>query len=189
MKAVVFDTETTGLTRLSFANRANYRQWPRLIQLAWAEIDEDRITSRHATLIRPDNFPIPPEAVRVHGITETEAQRCGICPAAALDDFEASCDGAETIIAHNLNFDLGVLQSEALRLERKIDFPPRRICTVHLGRQFLVRKKGIKRGGYPSLSRLYEILFGFGFSGSHDTANDVTACFHIYKKLAQLGYR
>lgn len=189
MKAVIVDTETTGLTRLSFANRLNFRQWPRLVQLAWAEIDEDRVTSRYVTLIRPHNFSIPPEAIRFHGITETEAQRSGIHPAQALDAFEASCDGAETLIAHNLNFDLGVLQSEALRLERKIDFPPRRICTVHLGRQFLVREKGIKQGGYPSLSRLYEILFGFGFSGSHDAASDVTACFHVYKKLAQLGYR
>lgn len=189
MKAVVIDTETTGLTRLSFANRLNYRQWPRLVQLAWARIEDDRITARHATLIRPDGFQIPPEATRIHWISTKQAEQTGITITAAFDAFEAACEGAESLIAHNLNFDLGVLKSEALRLDRKIEFPPKRICTVHLGRQFLVREQGIKRGGYPSLSRLYEALFGFGFSGPHDAANDVTACFHVYKKLTQLGFR
>lgn len=189
MKAIVLDTETTGLTRLSFANRRNFRQWPRLVQLAWAEIIEDQIVSRYATLIRPSNYLIPPDAVRVHGINEEQARETGVPIAVALDDFETSCEGAEAIIAHNLNFDLGVLQSEAIRLDRKIEFPPRRVCTVYLGRQYLVREKGMKRGGYPTLSCLYETLFGFGFSSPHQADNDVTACFHIYRKLTRLGYR
>lgn len=188
MKAVVLDTETTGLTRLSFANRLNFRQWPRLVQLAWAEIIENRIVSRYATLICPTNYIIPTDAVRVHGITEEQAREAGVPIALALDEFETACEGADAIIAHNINYDLGVLQSEAIRLDRKIEFPPRRVCTVHLGRQFLVRERRIKRGGNPSLSCLYETLFGFEFTGHHQAENDVTACFHIYRKLTQLGY-
>ncbi len=118
---VIVDTETTGLTRLSYANRLNYKEWPRMVQVAWALVHDGAITERHCLLIRPDNYSIPPSATQIHGICQEEA-------------FENGCPITEV------------------------------------------------------LSKLYEALFGFGFFGKHDAANDLIACFHVYKKLKNQGF-
>lgn len=185
---IIVDTESTGLTRLSFANKFNYKQWPRLVQLAWAIIDEGAITSRAAMLIQPEDFEIPAAATQIHGISHQHATEQGIPRLQALQRLKIAFDQCDTIIAHNLNYDLGIIQSEALRQEFAIKIPERRICTVHLGKQYLVHAKGIKAGGYPKLAQLYETLLGFSYSQQHNAESDVTACFHVYKKLKQLGF-
>lgn len=185
---IVIDTETTGLTRLSFANRFNYKQWPRMVQIAWAFIEEGSITAREAYLIRPDGYTIPAAATQIHGISQEHAVDNGIPMLEALQKLTTAFNTCDSIIAHNLNYDLGIIESEALRQEFPIQIPKQRICTMHLGKQYLVRAKGIRQGGYPKLSQLYESLLGFGYSQAHTADNDVTACFHTYKKLKQLGF-
>lgn len=185
---VIVDTETTGLTRLSFANKLNYKQWPRMVQVAWALIEDGAITERHCLLVRPNDHSIPASATQLHGITQQEATEKGQPVREVLQQLHKDFAGCESIIAHNILFDLGVIQSEAIRAEMDLTIPPKRVCTVHKGRQYLVKAKGLKQGGYPKLSYLYETLFGFSFSGPHDAANDLTACFHVYKKLKNLGF-
>jgi len=182
------DTETTGLTRLSFANKLNYKQWPRMVQIAWALVDEGAITERHCLLVRPDGHSIPPAATQIHGISHEDATEKGLPIRDVLQRLHEDFAKATCLIAHNVHFDLGIIQSEAIRAGFNLTIPPKRACTVHMGRQYLVKAKGLKRGGYPKLSFLYETLFGFTFQGKHDAANDLTACFHIYKKLKNLGF-
>ena len=185
---IIIDTETTGLTRLSFANRFNYKQWPRMVQIAWAVVEEGSIASRQTYLIQPDGYTIPATATQIHGISQEHAVDNGIPIRDVLQKLKATFNTCDSIIAHNLNYDLGIIESEALRQELTIQIPKQRICTMHLGKQYLVQTKGIRRGGYPKLSQLYETLLGFGYSQAHSADNDVTACFHAYKKLRQLGF-
>jgi DNA polymerase-3 subunit alpha len=186
---IVIDTESTGLTRLSFANKLNYKQWPRMVQIAWALIDEGAIVERRSFLIQPDDHTIPASSTQIHGIDQKNALENGVPIEIALPALQDAFSKCDCVIAHNLSFDLGMIESEALRIDLPIRIPPKRICTVHLGRQYLQRIKGIKRGGYPKLSQLYESLLGFNYSGQHHADHDVTACFHVYKKLSQLGFQ
>lgn len=186
---IIVDTETTGLTKLSFANKLNYHKWPRMLQLAWALIDEGAIQSRTNYIIRPDGYEIPDRASQINGITHTRAETEGIPIADALEQLASAFALCDSVIAHNLQFDLGIIESEAIRQKQKIEIPPIRICTVHLGQKYLVRAKGLKRGSYPKLMQLYESLFGFRYDSQHDAASDVTACFQVYKKLQQLGFK
>lgn len=185
---IVIDTESTGLTRLSFANKLNYKQWPRMVQLAWALVDEGAIIERESFLIKPNGFTIPPAATQIHGIRQQDAMH-GAPIEQVLKTLQNAFSKCEYVIAHNISFDLGIIESETLRQNLRMDIPPKRICTVHLGRQYLQRIKGIKCGGYPKLSQLYESLIGFNYARPHDAASDVTACFHVYKKLSQLGFQ
>lgn len=184
---IVVDTESTGLTRLSFANKLNYKQWPRMVQIAWAIVDDGAIINRQSLLIQPADYAIPAGATQIHGITQQHAIKHGVPINAALHELNEAFAQCERIIAHNINFDIGIIESEALRHSVQMGIPAKRICTVHLGRQYLMRAQGIKRGGYPKLAQLYESLLGFSYSGQHDASSDVTACFHVYKKLKQLG--
>ena len=70
-----FDTETTGVMNS-----------PRVVQIAWLVTDEngDELRSQ-SYVIRPDNFEIPSDATRIHGITTEAAQRGGIEIAIALE--------------------------------------------------------------------------------------------------------
>jgi DNA polymerase III epsilon subunit-like protein len=185
---IIIDTETTGLTKLSFANRFNYKQWPRMVQIAWAIVEEGSISEREAHLIQPDGFTIPATATQIHGINQERAVEDGIPIIEALQKLKTAFDTCDSIIAHNLSYDLGIIESEALRQEFSVKLPEQRICTMHLGQQYLIRAKGVRRGGYPKLSQLYETLLGFTYSHPHDAGSDVTACFHVYKKLKHLGF-
>ena len=130
MMKIVLDTETTGLTPLSFASLSNYHRWPRMVEMAWVKIDDGRISEQDTVLIRPDGFEIPLAATRIHGIHNDWATEHGLAVTTALRRLQAIFAECDTVIAHNLNFDLGVIQSEALRASLKIDFPKRRICTA-----------------------------------------------------------
>lgn len=186
---IVVDTESTGLTRLSFANKLNFKQWPRMVQIAWAIVGDGAIIDRQSLLIQPADYAIPAGATQIHGISQQHAIKHGVPIDAALHELNEAFAQCERIIAHNINFDIGIIESEALRQNIRVIIPARRICTVHLGREYLRQVKGIKRGGYPKLSHLYEALLGFSFSGQHDAASDVTACFHVYRKLKKLGFQ
>lgn len=185
---IVIDTESTGLTRLSFANKFNYKQWPRMVQIAWALVDDGAIVERQSFIIQPNDYTIPAAATQIHGIRQEDAIKKGVPIESAMDRLQHAFAKCHCVIAHNINFDVGIIESEALRKDLRIKIPTKRVCTVHLGRQYLQRNKGIKRGGYPKLSQLYESLLGFTYSGQHDAANDVIACFHVYKKLSRLGF-
>lgn len=185
---VVIDTETTGLTRLSFANKLNYKKWPRMVQIAWALIDDGGIARHDNAIIRPDGFEIPKQATQIHGITHELALTGGEDLDQQLKTLNHVMQEADTVIAHNLSFDLGVIESEALRLDYKMQIPDKRYCTVQLGRSYLRQAHGRKQGGYPKLGDLYETLFGFSYGRKHNAQTDVIACCHIFTRLKQLGY-
>jgi DNA polymerase III epsilon subunit-like protein len=188
MKELIIDTETTGLTRLSFANKLNYKKWPRLVQIAWALASEDGIECNDDAIIRPEGFEIPLQATQIHGITHEQAMAEGEDLGHQLKTLNNVMQEADAVVAHNLSFDLGVIESEALRLNYKMQIPDKRFCTVHLGRAYLHKAKGRKQGGYPKLGDLYETLFGFSYGPKHDAQTDTIACCHVYRRLKKLGY-
>ena len=122
------DVETTG-----FSPKTD-----RIVEIACATIDGDRITGRWSTLVRP-GIPIPPRATEVHGITDdmvARAPRLGW----ALRQVRRLCRG-RIVATHNARFDLSFLGrrvcAEALctlRLSRKLfpDAPNHKNQTLRL---------------------------------------------------------
>jgi DNA polymerase III subunit epsilon len=183
------DTETTGVTRLAFVTRRNLTQWPRLVQIAWALGDEEGLGLIHSILIRPDGFEIPPEVSRIHRITQAHAMAEGQPLAQALQRFNEVLSQATVVVAHNFRFDVGILRAEALRQNPplSLDWPKAIICTMQYGQAFLVSQLGRRNPGHPSLSNLYQTMFGFDFYPKHSASSDVRACAHVFFKMRSLG--
>lgn len=185
---LVIDTETTGLTSLSFANERNYKQWPRLVQIAWCIVNEDRIEEKEHAVIKPEGFSIPSAAVKIHGITQHRAEIKGEDLKYQLKLMSNAMQAADTLVAHNLNFDLGVIQSESMRLNYPIEFPEKRQCTAYMGQAYLRKQKGQRLSDFPRLADLHRMLLGFDYSPQHHAQTDVIACANVYIQLKQHGY-
>ena len=108
----VIDVETTGFSPVR----------DRIVELACAVVEGDRVVERWATLVDPE-MPIPPQASAIHGITD---QMVAEAPSlsAALGHARRLCEG-RVVAAHCAGFDLSFLGasigSEAL-------------CTMRLAR-------------------------------------------------------
>lgn len=185
---LVIDTETTGLTSLSFVTERNYKKWPRVVQIAWGLIENDHVEIQNSTIIRPSGFNIPSDAIRIHGITNNQALEDGKDLKHLLATLNKLMHTADTIIAHNLNFDLGILQSEAMRLGVPLEFPNKRQCTAFMGQTYMRKEQKIRLSEFPRLGELHKILLGDDYEPKHDARSDVIACANVYKELQKLGY-
>lgn len=101
-RMVVFDTETTGL---------DFRK-NRIIELGAAALDADGETGNMDALIRlPEGETLPPEIVRLTGITDRQLLNEGVSQEAAVEDFCRLFDGAQRplLVAYNAQFDLNFM--------------------------------------------------------------------------------
>ena len=108
------DTETTGLPKYNATN--DIERWPRIVQLAWSLYDTDgNRESQNSFIIYPTDFTIPMDSARIHGITTERAKNVGVSLHKVLPQFNADVEKAKTIIAHNLDFDLPIVNTEFIR--------------------------------------------------------------------------
>ena len=76
---LIFDTETTGLPKRWDLPLTESENWPRCIQIAWQIHDSNgAIVSHKDYLIKPDNFTIPFDSEKIHGISTALASQEGV---------------------------------------------------------------------------------------------------------------
>jgi len=186
------DCETTGLPRTRYFSPEEVDGWPRLVQIAWGRCDSlGNVTEARCHIIRPEGFRIPADATRIHGITHAHAVRVGKELTEVLDEFREAVDCPGTVlVAHNLDYDWGVLASEFVRMSKPVsvlEIPG--ICTMKstTGVCRLPRPGGF---GYkwPTLEELHACLFGRSYEGAHDASHDLEACARCFFKLLQAGH-
>jgi DNA polymerase III epsilon subunit-like protein len=181
---VVFDTETTGLTK----NRTvRLDKQPEVIEFYARLVDLDagpEPIRELYTLIRPSvEYPMSAYTIRETktkiGNDELKDAPVFAEVADAIHDFlcEAKSPGN---LAHNLSFDRDMIEIEMERLNRKIAWPLVGICTVeqtiHL------------RGRRMNQTALHQYLFeGKDFPGAHRARNDVEALTNIAVELHRRG--
>ena len=186
---LTFDSETTGLPKNFKAPISDSENWPRLVQLAWQINDkEGKLINNKSFLIKPDDFTIPYNSEKIHGISTQIALEKGIGLITVLKDFEEDLKKCKYIIGHNINFDKNILGAEFYRKNIESDLLNKiSIDTGHISKQYCNLKGGFGGGlKMPKLIELYEILFGKKFSDAHDAAYDVNATaksfFYLLKK-------
>jgi DNA polymerase III epsilon subunit-like protein len=192
MSYIVIDTETTGLpVTKSFNNFYDPKDVERynasrIVQISWNIYDSDNeeLSSKNY-YIRPDNFRVMNS--EFHGITESMLEDDGVEISVALNDLYDDLVTVEKIVAHNLNFDMHIIQSECYRynldhISEKLD-GMNAYCTMLESINIL--KIPMKYRGYkfPSLSELYTHYFDTAFEGAHNSKYDVLACAKCYAKL------
>src|SRR3954454_8232111 len=165
-RAVVFDTETTGLDPLA---------GDRVIEIACVELHRDLPTGNtfHA-LIDPER-DVPEDSTRVHGMTR--ADLAGKPRFAEIVDDLLAFLGDSPLIAHNAPFDFGFLNAELDRLGRAPLDHARMIDTLALAKT-----------RYPGLPNSLDALcrrFGIDLSErtSHNALLDCRLLSDVYVEL------
>ena len=183
-----FDTETTGLPRNWKAPVTDLNNWPRMVQIAWILCDNkgNRIESNDF-IIKPENFVIPIEASRVHGISTEKAINEGENLETVLLTFQELVEQADFIVAHNISFDEKIVGAELLRKGIQSDFErKRKLCTMQSSTSYckIPGNYGYK---WPKLSELHIKLFGEDFEDAHDASVDINATVKCFWKLKELN--
>ena len=184
------DTETTGLPKYSATDPVE--KWPRVVQLAWSLYSgEGMCESRNNFIIYPTDFVIPMDSARIHGITTDRAKAEGVSLYKVLPQFNADVEKAETVVAHNLDFDLPIVTTEFLRCGIETGLAEKeKFCTMKTPQIISLCKLPSKSGrGYkwPTLNELHLQLFQEEFTDSHNAGADVEACARCYFELRKRG--
>jgi DNA polymerase III epsilon subunit-like protein len=181
-----FDVETDGLPKNYNAPVTDVDNWPRIVQIAWAIYDRNAYLVNSASyIISQDGRKLPKSIIIIHGIRHGMVDRYGEPAYNVMREFDKFCLGIniEYLIAHNIKFDLPVVEAERVRLNLPIR-NKKLICTMRESTNYceLPDKRGYK---WPKLQELHVKLFGRGFEGSHNAMIDVFAtakCFFALKK-------
>ncbi len=183
---VGFDTETTGLSPLT----------SRLVELSGVKFGHDgTVLSTFSTLIDPES-EIPPDATRIHGITQDMVDGKPTY-AEAVPDFFRWAGGTDVVLAaHNAQFDIGFLETAMARLG--LDAPTHPVLdTLNLSRRLLPKAPnhqlqtlsehlGLESGGFHrALADSYHVrdllVRLLSFIPEVETWGALTSMFQTYK--------
>jgi DNA polymerase III subunit epsilon len=185
---LIFDTETTG--KWDFKARPSDEHQPHMVQLAYELVEGDRVIQTFSSFVIP-MVAIPREASAIHGITDEAAREHGVKLETAVAMFMRAMQRADTIVAHNLDFDLKVLARSMWLIGKTEPLSlPKPICTMKSATPVLKLPSPHKPGSFkwPRLDESYKALVNAdGFEGAHDGLVDVRACGKVLRALRTLN--
>ncbi|MDD5585832.1 MAG: DNA polymerase III subunit epsilon [Alphaproteobacteria bacterium] len=166
MREIVLDTETTGLNPLG---------GDRVVEIGGVELINLMPTGRiYHGYFNPERA-MPPEAARVHGLTEEFLADKPVF-ASSVDDF-LTFIGETPLVIHNASFDMGFLNAELSRLGFPALPPSRAVDTLAMARRLFP-------GAPNSLDALCK-RFGIDTSGRewHGALLDARLLADVYLEL------
>lgn len=190
-----YDTETTGLPNKKFS--LAHTTQPHIMQLGAVFTDErGKTLLEFERFIKPEGYKasdIAPEALEAHGITYERVMDTGVPRTNALVDFMDLVNKCGLMVAHNNSFDLKLLDIASLRTfgdTRQAHRKAKHFCTMQAYYSILklpptpkMRQYGFGPYKNPSLTEVYQHVFGVPFSGAHDAMADVRAVRDVFFKL------
>lgn len=207
MLILVFDTETTGLPKARKLENHNLHLWPYIVQFSYVLYDtsSNNVTKIVDEIIKiPDNIDIPEDTIKIHGITKMKSNKLGKNIEDLLLSFYQDFKMCDSVVAHNLQFDLNMINAELLRIINRDNSYTSRLfdseiyndiynsisnskklyCTMQETIEYCNIKKQDKNGKefikFPKLSELYEKMFGYIPKNLHNSLNDVVICLRCF---------
>jgi DNA polymerase-3 subunit epsilon len=187
---LVFDTETSnGFPR---KNVDNCNQKCSIVQLAFLVADKKfNVVTSQNFLLQQDR-PICKESQAIHQKTDDMCEKYGVKKDFILKQFFHWCEKSEHLIAHNISFDLTMINIECAKLNLEPRYPLKKWCTMQLTKNIIKlppTEKQIKAGftdyKSPSLKGAYNFMFGKDFDNAHDALADVKACLEVFKTVKE----
>jgi len=163
-RLLALDTETTGMRPSDGAA---------LVEVASVALDDGAIGATWSSLVNPGR-PIPPDASRVHGITDEMVAEAPE-PAAIAGCLRAAC-GDLPLVFHNAPFDLPFLRELMCRSGQ----PPLTNPVVDT----LGLARGLYEGGGNSLGAL-AARFGLPPQPAHRALGDALTTAHLFLRLVR----
>jgi DNA polymerase-3 subunit alpha (Gram-positive type) len=172
---LIFDTETTDLVHNSL--RPLGKQ-PKLIEFFGLRLNRDmEEIGAIQQLINP-GIPIPEEITKITSITNDMVKEAPMVHE-VISDLVKIIENNDTVVAHNLSYDMSIMNFEGLRCGWQIKWPKHLVCTVEATEWM--------KGHRLKLASLYEELFGETFENAHRAENDVRATARIFVELVKRG--
>ncbi len=161
-RLIVIDVETTGWRPSDDA----------IVEIARVTIEHGAVTDRWSTLVQPGR-PVPPDATRIHGISD--AMLAGApAPAEIARLFREAC-GGDTLVIHNAGFDIPFVNTMLRRSGAAPLYNPV-LDTLGLAR-------GLFGAGGNTLRELAEKL-GIAHTQAHRALGDALATAGVLMALA-----
>lgn len=181
MKALIYDTETTGLPL--WREPSEDPRQPHIVQLAALLVDLDtRVTVASLDLIvKPEGWEIPADVSKIHGITTEHARQVGVDECDVVGVFGQLWKAAAVRIGHNESFDARIVRCALMRFHG-IGFGPHpdawkdgeAECTMRMATPIC------NLGKFPKLVEAHKILLGRELTGAHSAMGDAVGCRDIY---------
>lgn len=188
MLALLFDTETSDLIRNKHRPLAQQPHITEFFGLKLQGVPVSAKGEKKATvkwkekdtwwsLFNP-GIPLSKEVQRITGLDDAtlKGEPAFRSKAAALKAFIEDCD---MVVAHNLSFDMDMVNFEMQRAEVTVNWPKQRVCTVEATEHL--------RGRRLKLIELHGLLFGEPFENAHRAENDVRPMARCFIELSNRG--
>jgi DNA polymerase III epsilon subunit-like protein len=107
-RVLVFDVETTGLPVRRNRPYTETDNFPQVVQLAH-RCNAEPVANVYLQTQRG----IPPDAIKIHGVTNEFLAENGVEPRGALEAFLALVAESDVLVAHNFEFDSSVILAQA----------------------------------------------------------------------------
>lgn len=184
------DTETTGLPKKRNADLMDFDNWPYVVEIAWLLTDEFGLQVSGDKYIVKQNVKIPQEAIRVHHITNEDMNSKGVSPKVVYREFIEAVVNCDYIIAHNIDFDLPILQCELYRNGFNVSlYEKKHFCTMKAGKDFCYSFDANGRPKNPKLVELFSSLYfnvsSLPIKGTHSALSDTLMTYRCFMKMME----
>jgi DNA polymerase III epsilon subunit-like protein len=201
MKLLIFDTETTGLLPKNTKLTAeNINLFPYIVQCSYIIFNTktNKIEKTFNQIVKPP-ITIPEEASNIHKITDEIAKENDLGIERVLDNFIEDFYQCNELVAHNMEFDVILIEAECIRLLMTLNPASRKrkyiqdflnnyskinkYCTMQNTTSFCqLKQKNSNYPKYPKLTELFGKLFPYKLDEDkmHDAYYDVVICLCCY---------
>jgi len=194
---LVFDTETSTVIN-DYAPLTDPGQ-PTIVQLGMLVCDDQgkEITSINL-MVNPGQHKIEPGAMSVHGISNEKAKAYGVPLKAAMALFCHLVSKVEIIVAHNIEFDLKMIEIclsrighndsiKVIRRKQLFDTQEQSKDVLKIPATQWMVESGRYGHKPPKLEEAYKFFTGKELVGAHDALIDTRACREVYMNLRKDG--
>ena len=169
-REVILDTETTGLTNLD-----------RIVEISIIEMIDGIKTGRRFHKFLNPEVNITKKAIEIHKITNEKVENCPKFPEVAEDIIKFIGDA--TIIAHNSNFDMRMINNELERCGWKKYDKTRFIDTLGIARYLFPSQKN----NQDALCERFNLNNSIrSETGIHSAVEDTALLYLIYQEFIKL---
>lgn len=182
---LLFDTETNNLPK----NKTDFTEC-RIVQISMLMVEnftENTPETLQDFIIKRDGFSI--ENSFIHKITNEISDEKGIPFRDFLPILKENIEKCDTIIAHNIYFDISVLKNE-LKIHGQEELlqelsKKRLFCTMMETMNIVKAKNIYGKIKYPKLSELYFYTFQREMENAHNSKYDTLNLYDIVKELSK----
>jgi DNA polymerase III epsilon subunit-like protein len=173
----LFDTETTGLLLPEGAPLANQ---PRIIEFAAIKINPQLEEVGRLEFMCNPGLPLPAIITKITGITDKDLYGKLMFDHYISDLIDFFSD-VDIVVAHNVNYDMGMLSNELRRNNSfdKFPWPSTNICTIEA--TYHIHNRRMK------LEQAYEHFCNKPVINKHRAMGDVETLLELTKKLVEEG--